>query len=239
MNAPLFYSAELDSDLCVLAPDESRHCVGVLRRKQGDRVRVFSGDGRVCTAEIVEANPRAALLRIVEQTLLPRRKYRLHLAVAPTKNFDRYEWFVEKATEIGVASITPLICTRSERKASKHERIEKTVVAAMKQSGNLLKPILNGDTGFDDFVLRPFDGLKCLAHCEKDNKPHFTKLVTAPGDFLLIVGPEGDFTPDEIAEAKSKGFVPVGLGDSVLRTETAAVFACAIVAAAEELKLMN
>ncbi|MDR2562328.1 MAG: 16S rRNA (uracil(1498)-N(3))-methyltransferase [Prevotellaceae bacterium] len=229
MKAPLFYSEAITDDVCVLSSDESRHCVRVMRLQKGERVRLFSGDGFLYLAELAEADPRVTILRILERNEVRRPLRRLYLAVAPTKNFDRYEWFVEKAVEIGVSSITTLICTRSERRSSKVERLERIIVSAMKQSGNLLKPALYGDISFDDFMARPFDGLKCVAHCEEHNKSSFSQLAISSYDILLMIGPEGDFTIDEISKAADSGFIPVSLGGSILRTETAAVYACAVV----------
>ena len=231
MKSPLFYSEQAIADHCVLSSDESRHCVGVMRRKQGDAVNIFCGDGLLYIGELVDPNPRAARVRITSTIAPAQSPARLHLAVAPTKNFDRYEFFVEKAVEIGIASITPLICTRSERRSSKPDRLARTIIAAMKQSGNLLRPTLQPDAIFADFILRPFHGLKCIAHCDVGNRTPFHTFASSLSDILLIIGPDGDFTPDEIASAAHNDFTAVTLGNSILRTETAAIFACALASA--------
>ena len=226
----LFYSNDTVSDTCILSEEESRHCISVLRCVKGDCVHVFSGDGNLCTAEILEADSRKTLLRITERAETYRRPYYLHLAIAPTKNFDRYEWFLEKALEIGIDEITPLICARSERKTSKFDRMQKVIIAAMKQSGNLHAPVLNRDTTFDNLLSRPFEGIKCIAHCEASDKQTFAKVISGKAKILLLAGPEGDFTAAEISKAIKNEFIPVTLGNSTLRTETAGVFACSAAA---------
>jgi 16S rRNA (uracil1498-N3)-methyltransferase len=152
------------------------------------------------------------------------------MAVAPTKNISRYEWFLEKATEIGVQQITPIFCTRSERKSLKPRRLEKVIEAAMKQSLRAYLPRLNPAVSYPDFISQEREGLCFIAHCEKDEKTDLKRRMGADQDVTILIGPEGDFTHEEIKNAYAHGFRPISLGDGRLRTETAALVACTTVA---------
>jgi 16S rRNA (uracil1498-N3)-methyltransferase len=154
------------------------------------------------------------------------RNYHLTIAIAPTKNIDRFEWFTEKAAEIGIDKIIPVICRHSERKEIKTERLEKILISAMKQSGQKYLPELTGQQSFKELVSRPFPGEKLIAHCEPGIKKLLKDSIIPGKDILLLIGPEGDFDPSEINMAIEKGFIPVSLGDSRLRTETAGIVAC-------------
>lgn len=217
--------------------EESRHIIKVLRMKEGDSFKITNGKGCFFNAEIVNANPKGCLVKILsEETQLPL-PYQLHLAVAPTKLNDRYEWFLEKATEIGVSEITPIICDHSERKVIKEERYEKILQSAMKQSLKAYLPVLNPAVSLKDFLRtkNESDSLKFIAHCEETDKKSLKSLLLPKKNTTILIGPEGDFSSEEIDLAIKSGFLPVALGESRLRTETAAVVACHSVAFVNEI----
>ena len=226
-----FYSTEPLSG--VLPTDEAAHAVRVLHLSEGDEVVLTDGRGTFYDAVIKEASAKRCTYNICG--MRPWAKPwsgRLHIALAPTKNNDRTEWFAEKATEIGVDEITLLLCRNSERRVMREDRVEKILVAAMKQSHKALLPRLNAMTDFARFVATPFDGDKFIAHCHAPEdidggsaKPHLFDTIDGSTDTLVAIGPEGDFTIDEVREALSRGFRQVSLGQSRLRTETAALSA--------------
>jgi 16S rRNA (uracil1498-N3)-methyltransferase len=223
----LFYITNISGDICVLNEEESQHCTRVLRLTNGDAVHLIDGKGGLHTAHIVNAHPKHCEVKITEtQQGFGKRDYFLHIGIAPTKNIDRYEWFLEKATEIGTDCITPLLCEHSERKTVKHEHSQKIIVAAAKQSLSAYIADLQELTAFADFVQQPFDGVKCIAHCYDVPKIAFCKAIANARRILVIIGAEGDFSPAEIALAKQTGFVEVTLGNRRLRTETAGIVAC-------------
>lgn len=207
--------------------EESRHIAKVLRKKEGEIIHLTNGKGYFFDAELVEANPKkclAKLLRTIKAEPLP---YHLHLAAAPTKLNDRFEWFLEKATEIGISEITPIICDHSERKTVKLERYEKIVQSAMKQSLKAFLPKLNEPISYKDFINKEStENIKCIAHCQDSVRSSFKSAIKSGASILLLIGPEGDFSSIEIEKAVKKGYLPVSLGSSRLRTETAAVVAC-------------
>ena len=223
----VFYNAELPADSIKLNVEESRHCIKVLRLRAGDHILLINGKGSIFEAVIRDADAKACILDIIrEEKPGNSRSYHLTIAIAPTKNMDRFEWFIEKSTEIGIDRIIPLMCRHSERKEFKRERLDKILIAAMKQSGQLYLPDLNGMTPFRELINQPFAGDKMIAHCDEGARNAF-KHAFAPGNnVLVLIGPEGDFDPEEIKAALEKGFVPVSLGDSRLRTETAGLVAC-------------
>jgi RNA methyltransferase, RsmE family len=208
--------------------DESLHCVKVLRLPEGEEVVLTDGKGSLFRARIVRAHPKRCAVEILEE--LPashHHHFSVHIAVAPTKNIDRTEWFAEKATEIGLDALTLLRCRYSERKEVKNERIQKILVSAMKQSLKATLPVLDGLVSFSDFVKMPFDGQKFIAHCYDDpDKKSLTAQYKKKENVLILIGPEGDFSEEEVALAKQNGFLPVSLSSSRLRTETAALVAC-------------
>ncbi len=225
----LFYAADIskNDEFYTLTEEESKHCVRVLRMSEGAEFYISDGCGTMFKVAVIEADPKRCKVRIVEYTEeYEKRDYFLHMAVAPTKNMDRYEWFVEKAVEIGVDEITPLLCDHSERKTIKTERLEKIATSAVKQSLKAYMPRINDMTPFKQFVSSPFDGLKFIAHCEKDEERLLLKDLISGGEkVLILIGPEGDFSLEEINFARSKGFRYISLGKSRLRTETAAIAA--------------
>lgn len=224
----LFYISDLSNGLARLDEEESRHLLIVLRKKEGDRLRVTDGKGFFYEAEIAETGKKHAMVRILSQTAVPSgRPARLHLAIAPTKNMDRFEWFLEKATEIGVDTVTPLLCDRSERTVVRIDRLEKILVSAMKQSLRAQLPLLHPLTPFLQVVKNAGEVAKYLAWCADEPLPHLKSVLQSNADTLIAIGPEGDFSKKEVEAALLAGFKGVGLGEARLRTETAGVFAVA------------
>ena len=222
----VFYKPEIVGDHIVLDPQESQHCVKVLRSKTGDQIHLIDGKGGLYTAEIIDANARSTTLSISshEDNYEPL-PYELHMAIAPTKSIDRFEWFLEKATEIGVSSITPIICDRSERRNVRIDRMEKVVISAMKQSLKAYKPQVNEAISYKKWLNSDFiDGSKFIAHCMEGEK---LEIWNVPVDkpVTIAIGPEGDFTPEELELSIQKGFKPITLGNYRLRTETAGLAA--------------
>ena len=214
--------------------DESKHITKVLRKKEGDILHITNGNGWLFKAEISIANIKNCIVTIIEKELQPKHPYNLHLAVAPTKMNDRYEWFLEKATEIGIDSITPIICDHSERKVIKHERFEKIIQSAMKQSLNCYLPKLNEAIKFNDFIKQEFSGQLFIAHCEETERKSLKEKLLPNKNITILIGPEGDFSVKEIERAIQNNFIPVTLGTTRLRTETAAIVACHSVAFTNE-----
>lgn len=221
----VFYTPDIDT--CPELPEEEAgHCLRVLRLGVGDEVMLTDGKGFFYKAVISAATGKRCQVKVVEK--IEQEKFwkgHLHLAMAPTKNMDRIEWFAEKATEIGFDELSFLNCRFSERKVIKTERIEKIVVSAMKQSLKARKPIVNEMTDFAKFMQRDFQGQKFIAHCYEGEKPLLKELLKPGEDALVLIGPEGDFSPEEVQKAEALGFQPISLGKSRLRTETAALVA--------------
>jgi 16S rRNA (uracil1498-N3)-methyltransferase len=220
----LFYHPQIEGAFFTLDELESKHAIRVLRLVKGDSVVLVDGAGGWYEAIIEEDHPKRCKLKI--QSHIPDYKplaYDLHMAVSPTKNMERFEWFLEKATEIGVTEITPLLCRRTERKQVKSERMERILISAMKQSLRAYKPTLNKATSLEDFLKVRHSGTLGIAHCMEADRKGINELPLA-GNYILMVGPEGDFTMDEIKKATGAGFAPFHLGESRLRTETAAVY---------------
>lgn len=225
----LFFHTEIeDGDIEVFFPrEESKHIVKVLRKEEGDVLHITNGKGWVFKTEIISAVPDKCVARILDSEKEPPPPYYLHMAVAPTKMNDRFEWFLEKATEIGVNEITPVICEHSERKTVKLERYQRVLQSALKQSLHTRFPVLNQPTSFSEFISVKREGQKFLAHCENDDqKILLSKQLQKNSTSTIMIGPEGDFSPEEIKQAKENGWIPVSLGHSRLRTETAAIVAC-------------
>ncbi|MDN3672678.1 16S rRNA (uracil(1498)-N(3))-methyltransferase [Flavobacterium branchiarum] len=228
----LFYNPNIDETTKEFSFDkeESKHIIKVLRKKDSDILHVTNGLGYLFETEITLASDNKCTVKIISFEKAPDPKYRLHLAVAPTKMNDRYEWFLEKATEIGIHEITPIICDRSERKVINIERYEKIILSAMKQSNELYLPKLNEAISFKEFVKRKNKGSLLIAHCEETDKKTLKSVLKPNEDITLLIGPEGDFSEKEIALAIENNFQPVSLGNTRLRTETAAIVACHSVA---------
>jgi len=226
----IFYTPDISGKFYTLEESESKHCVKVLRKSAGDRLVLVDGKGGWYEASITDPNPRKCSVEVIREIqLFEKRGYSLHLAVAPTKNIERFEWMIEKATEIGVDEITPLLCEHSERKQVNIERLQKVIIAAMKQSLKAYLPRLNNLTNFETFLSNDFEAIKFIAHCDEGNKKHLFKQIKPKEKILVLVGPEGDFSPDEIKMARESGFLEVSLGNSRLRTETAGIVVCEVV----------
>lgn len=222
----LFYAPNLKGELHTLEEQESKHIIRVLRMKTGDTIRLTDGAGRMCSGELINEDPRRCEVRIVKvQEEYGKRDFHIHIAIAPTKNINRLEWFLEKATEIGIDEISPIICQRSERKIVKKDRLNKVITAALKQSIKAYHPVLHEAISFKEFISKVADELKFIAYVEEGEHPSLKSLYEPGKDATILIGPEGDFSPEEVELAKSKGFIVVGLGDSRLRTETAGVVA--------------
>lgn len=224
----LFYAPDI-KERAELSQEEAQHAVRVLRLKEGEEISVTDGMGHFYACRISTATPKHCLVSILEERYQePLWSHRLEIAVAPTKNMDRMEWLAEKATEIGLDSLTFLDCAFSERRVMKIERIEKILISAMKQSLKARLPQVDGMVRFKDFIRRDFKGQKFICHCYKDEKRELKDLVDKDSDAVVLIGPEGDFSEEEVKEAIKAGFEPVSLGPSRLRTETAALVSCHI-----------
>ncbi|MDE6173715.1 16S rRNA (uracil(1498)-N(3))-methyltransferase [uncultured Bacteroides sp.] len=224
----VFYTPDIQT--CAELPtEEAQHCVRVLRLNIGDRITLTDGKGHFYNAEISAATNKRCTVNILETIYQePLWQGHLHVAMAPTKNMDRTEWFAEKATEIGFDELTFLNCRFSERKVIKTERISKILVSAIKQSLKARLPKLNEMTDFNTFISQPFKGQKFIAHCYEGEKPLLKDVLQKGEDALVLIGPEGDFSEEEVKKAIENGFLPISLGKSRLRTETAALAACHI-----------
>ena len=224
----VFYTPNLYTDLYTLNEEESRHCSKVLRLSVGDIVNLIDGRGGLYEAEICGFQQKQVQLKVIaKQFDFGKRNHHLHIAIAPTKNMDRLEWFLEKATEIGIDEITPMICERSERKVVKEERLVKVITSAVKQSLTGYHPKLNETTSFASLIKkRPTNSENYLAHCLPGDKPYISGVAGVNGSYLVLIGPEGDFSPSEVNTALQSGFKAVTLGNTRLRTETAALAAC-------------
>jgi 16S rRNA (uracil1498-N3)-methyltransferase len=222
----LFYNPTINeaTETFSFDKEESKHIIKVLRKKDSDILYVTNGLGLLFKTEITLASDNKCTVQIleIEKTEAPK----LHLAVAPTKMNDRYEWFLEKVTEIGIHEITPIICDRSERKIINQDRFEKIILSAMKQCNQMYLPKLNPAISLKEFIKNKNAGEKLIAHCEETNKKSLKSVLKAKTDYTILIGPEGDFSNKEIELALENNFIPVSLGETRLRTETAAVIAC-------------
>jgi len=226
----LFYTPDIASDIYTLEEQESKHCIRVLRLKIGDEITLTDGIGNMYFSKIIEAHPKRCTVEVVEvKKGYGKRSFTIHIAVAPTKNIARTEWFIEKATEIGIDKITPLICEHSERKTTKTERLAKVVTSAVKQSLKAYHPVMNNSIDFKKFIEQKFEGEKFIAYCSDEYRGSLKNIYRKGEDALILIGPEGDFSPAEVDLAIKHGFMPVSLGHSRLRTETAALYACCVV----------
>ncbi|GAA0870985.1 16S rRNA (uracil(1498)-N(3))-methyltransferase [Gangjinia marincola] len=226
----LFYQPDTTAQDQIVKFDreESKHIAKVLRKNSGDHVYVTNGKGKLFQVEITFSTLNRVEGKIISTQSEPQRTVKLHLAVAPTKSNDRFEWFLEKAVEIGIDEITPIICERSERKHIKKTRFERIIQSAMKQSLRLSLPKINDAVSFKDFIPQADTsiGFKGIAHCEEFTKTPLKEIAAGKTDFILLIGPEGDFSISEIELAKHHGFHEISLSGSRLRTETAAIVAC-------------
>ena len=228
----LFYNQDINigSKQISFSREESRHIVKVLRKSNGDTLNITDGKGTLFIAEIIQALDKKCVASIKRWEEKPKTwNYHLHIAIAPTKLNDRFEWFLEKATEIGIDEITPVFCDHSERRHLKVERMEKVIVSAMKQSLKFNKPVLNDPVKFKDLIQKQDWDLGLIAHCEDGIKQQLRTQFPFHQKIMILIGPEGDFSPSEIKLALENGLKPITLGESRLRTETAAIVACSSV----------
>ncbi|MBQ8056135.1 MAG: 16S rRNA (uracil(1498)-N(3))-methyltransferase [Paludibacteraceae bacterium] len=231
----LFYAPEIETTLS-LPEEESFHAVKVLRMKEGDALDVFDGKGGYFKAVISFAHHKHCEVKLVEKQVFEKRPYSIHIAVAPTKNLDRIEWMVDKLVEMGVDEITPIICRFSERKILKTDRLKKIVVSASKQSKNVYIPQFNEPIELKELLKKAQEPQKFIAHCYENEKQFLSRSYKKNGGkVLILIGPEGDFSTEEVDLALKQGFAPVSLGESRLRTETAAMVACHTIHVVEEL----
>ena len=233
----LFYNPELTitQDSFSFNKEESKHIIKVLRKTIGDTLHITNGKGWLFEAQITIANIKKCDVTIHSRTKQNKRDYLVHLAVAPTKMNDRYEWFLEKATEIGVDTITPIICNHSERKFIKADRFEKILQSAMKQSLSTYLPVLKPAIKLKDFLNQDFNSDLFIAHCEDGDKKLLKHQLKPNTNTTILIGPEGDFSSNEIELALTNKYIPVSLGKTRLRTETAAIVACHSIAFVNEL----
>jgi 16S rRNA (uracil1498-N3)-methyltransferase len=223
---PVFFHPELTNGANYLTGEEAWHAIKVLRLRKGDAVTLVDGMGNSADASIADITSKTCLLEgIIHHPESPESPVKIHLAIAPTKQIERFEFFLEKATEIGVHRITPLLCSNSERQQIRTDRLRKVVIAAMKQSLKTRLPILDELTRFNDFIKTPGDELKTIAHCREGEKTNLAQIVKGSTAVQILIGPEGDFTREEIQAAMQTGFIAVSLGESRLRTETAGIVA--------------
>ena len=222
----IFYCPDIRTNL-QMPEMESQHCARVLRMKEGDPLFITDGKGFFYHAQLLQANPKSCVVAIDKEIAQPKGwSFDLDIAFAPTKKRDRMEWFVEKATEIGIDAFSPLQCRYSERKNINPSRLEKIMVSAMKQSQKSSLPGFDEMIKFKEFIKRPFNGQKFIAHCYDSPKTPLAQICKKSTDTLILIGPEGDFSEEEVAMAIEQGFKPISLGESRLRTETAALVAC-------------
>ena len=224
----LFYTPNITGTEYTLNEQEAGHIHKVLRKKAGDIIHLTDGNGFFYEAEIITAEKRQCEIKILSKKEgNDRRDYRIHIAIAPTKNMDRLEWFIEKSTEIGIDEISIINCFHSERKIVKNERLEKIKISACKQSLKSNFPVINELIKFNKFITQDFAGYeKVIAYIDSGVTKGLKDLYKKGKDVLILIGPEGDFSKEELEEAKNLGFIPISLGRSRLRTETAGVVAC-------------
>ncbi len=230
----IFYSAIVENGTALFSREESGHCLRVLRMRRGDVLNFTDGTGILYEGIITGDDTNGMSVRLTSERSDPsRRNYRLHVAISPLKNDDRLEWFIEKAVETGIDVITPLLCSRSEKRRIRRERLEGIILSAMKQSARCLLPRLGEPETFDSFIFRTGIGKRIIATCD----PSFERIAITQAfgrgeDVTILIGPEGDFTPDEVRAAITAGYTPAHIGTGRLRTETAGIAACCSVSLA-------
>ncbi|MBK7173893.1 MAG: 16S rRNA (uracil(1498)-N(3))-methyltransferase [Bacteroidales bacterium] len=226
----LFYHSALHTGFLnssiQLDTEESYHCIKVLRKRIGDTIHVTDGHGNLYVCSLADENHKGCQITVLSFTEQEKRAFRLHIAIAPTKNIDRFEWFLEKTTEIGIDEITPLICEHSERTVVRTDRLQKILVSAMKQSMNLYLPKLNEPCKFNQFIHQEYTGQKFIGYVEEKQEILLKDAYQKGSDAIILIGPEGDFSPAEVKHSVESGFSAISLGPSRLRTETAGMVAC-------------
>ena len=224
----IFYVPGITGNTCLMDENNSRHSIRVLRMTKGDRLKLVDGNGNLYEAIISDPDPsgcRVTITNVIRD--FEKRGYRLHIAISPIKNQDRFEWFIEKSVEIGVDEITPVICRNTEKPGIKKDRINNIIISAMKQSLKAFMPSLNEPVTFDEFINSDPTGIKMIANCNPDSeRKKMDQIYEKNSDAVILIGPEGDFTVEELNLAFRNGYKPVHLGTSRLRTETAGIAAC-------------
>ncbi|MDQ1332647.1 MAG: Ribosomal small subunit methyltransferase [Bacteroidota bacterium] len=224
----IFYAPDIDGISYTLDERESKHTIRVLRMREGDPVRLIDGKGNLYEGVIKDPDPKRCLVKIESAIRnFEKRNYRLHIAISPLKNPERFEWFVEKSVELSIDEITPLICRNTEKPGIKAERIRGIIISAMKQSLKALEPRLNKPCSFNDFIKQPHPGKLMIAHCNnKMERKGIAEIYSKGDEAVILIGPEGDFSEEEIKSTLSKNFTQIHLGPGRLRSETAGVSAC-------------
>lgn len=224
----IFYAPDINGNTYSLDEKESKHLIRVLRMAKGESVKLIDGNGNLYEGIISNPDQNKCSIDITGKIKdFERRNYRLHIAISPLKNPERFEWFIEKSVEIGIDEITPLLCRNTEKPGIKRERLNNLIISAMKQSLKATKTILNEPTSFKDFINKDLMGIRMIAHCDKSNeRKNVSEVYSKNDNSIILIGPEGDFTRDEVDSAVNRGFLPVHLGQSRLRTETAGIAAC-------------
>ncbi len=235
-----FYCPDI-ADTLTLGEEDSKHCVKVLRMGEGDTIEVVDGNGKLYTCRITMAHPKRCAIEVLDERYQPPHwGFQIVLGIAPTKNLDRIEWLVEKCVEMGVDRIIPLRCHNSERTVLKTERLKKIMVSAMKQSLKATLPRMDEMTPIEKVLGEPFDGARCIAYCDemlpREERQTLADAYQTGKDVMVLIGPEGDFSPEEVQAARDAGFLPVTLGESRLRTETAGMMAVATIHALSSVK---
>ena len=225
----IFYFKNIKDGLITLPEEESRHISKVMRKNVDESILITDGKGNIFNALIMETGKYCVVNASFNKMKNKNHNYYLHIAIAPTKMMERFEFIIEKCMEIGIDEITPILCEHSERKIIRIDRMNNIAIAAMKQSGNLYLPIINELTPFENIVKSNFDGTKCIAHCENEMYRYYYDIVSNKKN-LILIGPEGDFSHTEVKMAIDNNFIPVSLGNSILRVETAAIIASSMAA---------
>lgn len=220
-----FYFREISNGFIKLDEDESKHLQLVLRHKPGNLVHLLNGNGLKVEGFLHATDKKGVTIKVEKTTFFPKNNHQLHVAIGPTKQMERFEWFLEKATELGIDTITPFTSTHGERDKLRMDRLEKIIRTAGKQSANSNFPTLNGLISFEELINNSTEKNKYLAHLDQSSKGHFFDAIPKGEDVLILIGPEGDFADDEVETAKAHGFLSVHLGGNRLRTETAGIFA--------------
>lgn len=224
----IYFAPDITGEYCVIDENESKHAIRVLRLTGGDNIKLVDGKGNLYEGIIVDPDPKGCSVRITGVMHdFEKRDYKLAIAISPLKNHERFEWFIEKSVEIGIDEIIPVICRNTEKSGLRMERLNNIIVSAMKQSIKAIKPVLIDPVAFPDFIFSRFPGIRMIAHCNPEIKRVRIDQVYAKGqEVIVVIGPEGDFSKDEIGIALDNGFHSVHLGSSRLRAETAALAAC-------------
>ena len=237
MASPFFYTETLSpsENIILLNEENSKYIVQVLRMENGEQLKLTDGKGNIYAAEITEAHKKKCIVKVTETNIVKSPESKVCIAMSPVKNNSRFEWFLEKATEMGVTEIIPLMCARTEKQHFRYDRMKCILISAMLQSQQACLPILNEPVKFNDFIKSSAEThrKKYIAHCAEESKTSLKNVVSeqatkSPNDSVILIGPEGDFTSDEITLALHADFIPVALGNTRLRTETAAIVAAAL-----------